>query len=459
MRNRYIYITLLSLLGFSAEATAQVLTQTPQLVVNITINQLRTDLLETYSPLYIEDGLKRLLNQGMVFPSASHSFTPVDPASASATIQTGTTPYYNGVTGTEWMNRSTLRPQNIIDDKEQGLSPTQLMTSTLGDELKIATKGQGKVFSFATTPECAILSAGHAADGAVWTAKGEWQMASYYKPANQWLNWYVNQFLPTKDENRSITDLALKCVEQLGLGRDDQTDLLCVNYDLEPDAVGYQLMDHNIAALLKGILNTIPQERVLFVLTGTGTTEEEQEQEQENERYRIPTGKVYINRSANLLNMYLGAMYGSAQYVETYYKNQIFLNQKLIEQKNLKRLEVLHLAQDFLLQLTGIRQVYTNNQLQTADTPQLQDIRNGYNKEKCGDLMIEVAPGWQLINEETHQQTTYRLGTIYFPIILFGYNFQPQRVLSPVTADRIAPTVARAIRIRAPNACKAEPLF
>ena len=457
MRNRYLYITLLSLLGFSAEATAQALAQTPQLVVNITINQLRTDLLETYVPLYTDDGLKRLLDQGMVFPTASYSFVPVDPASASASLQTGTIPYYNGITGIEWMNRSTLRPQSIIDDKEQGPSPTQLMTSTLGDELKIATQGQGKVFSFATTPECAILSAGHAADGAVWTAEGQWKLAPYYKPVNQWLKWFVNESQPTKDTNRSITDLALKCVEQLGLGRDDQTDLLCINYDLQSDAVGYQLMDYNIAALLKGILGSIPRERVLFVLTGTGTIEEEQEQE--NERYRIPTGKVYINRSANLLNMYLGAMYGSAQYVETYYKNQIFLNQKLIEQKNLKRLEVLRLAQDFLLQLTGIRQVYTNNQLQTADTPKLQEIRNGFNKEKCGDLLIEVAPGWQLINEETHQQTTYRLGAIHFPIILFGYNFQSQRVLSPVTVDRIAPTVARAIRIRAPNACKAEPLF
>jgi hypothetical protein len=70
-----------------------------------------------------------------------------------------------------------------------------------------------------------------------------------------------------------------------------------------------------------------------------------------------------------------------------------------------------------------------------------------------------VAPGWQLINEETQQQTTYRSAIVHFPIILFGYNIPAQRVLTPVTADRIAPTVARAIRIRAPNACKAEPLF
>lgn len=457
MRNRYLYITLLTMLGFSAEATAQVLQNAPQLVVSITVNQLRTDLLETYVPFYTQDGLKRLMEQGMMFPYAHYDFTPVDAVSASASLQTGTTPYYHGVTGTEWLNRTTLRPQHILEDQGQKLSPSQLMTSTLGDELKIATKGQGKVLSFATSAACAILSAGHAADGAVWIEKGKWQQSPYYKPANQWLSWYVNQYLPTNDNNRSITDLVIKSVEQLGLGNDDQPDLLCVNYDLQPDMVGYQLMDRNIAALVKGILGRIPQERVLFVLTGATTTEEEQESE--NERYHIPTGKVYINRSANLLNMYLGAMYGSAQYVETYYKNQIFLNKKVIEQKNLKRTEVLQLAQDFLSQLSGICQVYTSYQLQTSDSEALRLIRNGYHKEKCGDLIVEVNPGWQLVNEETHQQTTSRANVIPFPIILFGSNIQAQRVQTAVTAERVAPTIARAIRIRAPNACKTEPLF
>ena len=457
MRNRYLYITLLTMLGFSAEATAQVLSQAPQLVVSITVNQLRTDLLETYAPFYTQDGLKRLMEQGMMFPYAYYDFTPVDATSASASLQTGTTPYYHGVTGTEWLNRTTLRPQHILDNQGQKLSPSQLMTSTLGDELKIATKGQGKVLSFATSAACAILSAGHAADGAIWIEKGKWQQSPYYKSVNQWLTRYINQYLPTNDNNRSITDLVIKSVEQLGLGNDDQPDLLCVNYDMQPDMVGYQLMDRNIAALVKGILGRIPQDRVLFVLAGTTTTEEEQEDE--NERYHIPTGKVFINRSANLLNMYLGAMYGSAQYVETYYKNQIFLNQKVIEQKNLKRTEVLQLAQDFLSQLSGICQVYTSHQLQTSDSEALRLIRNGYHKEKCGDLIVEVNPGWQLVNEETHQQTTSRANVIPFPIILFGSNIQAQRVQTAVTAERVAPTIARAIRIRAPNACKTEPLF
>ena len=141
MRNRYLYITLLSILGFSAEATAQAIAQAPQLVVSIAVDQLRTDYLETYAPLYQQAGLKRLLAEGLVYPNASYSFAPVDRASATASLLTGSTPYYNGITGLEWLDRETLRPKNIVDDGQKGPSPAMLATSTLGDELKITTAG------------------------------------------------------------------------------------------------------------------------------------------------------------------------------------------------------------------------------------------------------------------------------------------------------------------------------
>lgn len=453
MRNRYLYFTLLSLLGFSAEAVAQALAQTPQLVVAITVDQLRTDHLETYAPLYQQSGLRRLLSEGLVFPNASYNFTPVDRASATASLMTGSTPYYNGVTGIEWMNRNTLRPQNIVSDN----TPAQLATSTLGDELKMAFNGLSRVFSFATHAENAILSAGHVADGLVWCSQGKWLTSSYYTPGNQWLSSYTRQYVPTEDANRNVTAIALKCVEQTGLGMDDYTDLLCVNYTLQPDLVGYQLLDHNIADLVNGIQRKLSSGRVLFVLTGTGSSEEEREGD--NERYRIPTGKFYINRAANLLNMYLGAIYGSAQYVEACHKNQLYLNRKYIEQKNLNLGNVLRQAQEFVLQMSGVRNVYTSTQLLTSDSQLLLRVRNGFHIDKCGDLLIDIAPGWQLVNEDTHHTNLSRVSNIPFPIIFFGHNIKSERITMPVTVDRIAPTIARAIRIRAPNACSAEPLF
>ena len=458
MSNRYLYITLLTLLGFSTEATAQVAKQAPQLVVSIAIEQLRTDHLEAYAPLYHHaSGLKQLMEEGLVFPHGSYNFLPVDRASSTASLMSGTSPFYHGITGSEWMDRHTLRPQNSVSDQQHLMSPQQLATSTLADELKISTNGLSKVFAFAIDAECAILSAGHAADGAAWILGSQWQMASYYTPINQWLSLYTRQYKPVGDNNSSLTEMALRCVEQTGVGQDDFTDLLSITYKIQPDEIGYQLLDRNISDLISGIHRKVPADKVLFVITGIGTQEEEREEE--NGRFRIPSGKFYINRTANLLNMYLGAIYGSAQYVEMSYRNQLFLNRQLIDKKNINRGDLLRQAQEFLLQMSGVRNVYTATQLLTSDSPLLQRVRNGFYAEKSGDLIIEVAPGWELINEDSHYSSVSRISYIPFPIIFFGADIKAQRVQTPVTVDRIAPTVARAIRIRAPNGCEAEPLF
>jgi hypothetical protein len=100
-----------------------------------------------------------------------------------ATLATGTTPYNHGVVGLKWLDRETLRPVFCVDDKRypgvqtsDASSPTFLGVSTLGDELKVATEGKSLVYAIAPYRDAAILSAGHAADGALWIddRTGQW---------------------------------------------------------------------------------------------------------------------------------------------------------------------------------------------------------------------------------------------------------------------------------------------
>jgi hypothetical protein len=333
-----------------------------------------------------------------------------------------------------------------------------LGTSTLGDELKIATNGIAKVFAFAATPENALLSAGHAADGAAWMQSNSWVITNYYEPMNQWLRGYTRLYQPSADKNASVTEIALDCIARSGIGIDEKPDLLSIGYSVTPDMEGYVALDRTVAQLVDSVSKRVPLDRVLFVLTSTGSERVENEQNN-NEKYRIPTGKFYINRTANLLNMYLGATYGTAQYVEAIYRNQLFLDHKLLERKNINIGDIMRRAQEFILQLSGVRHVYTANELTTSDNNQLNRIRNGFNVEKCGDLLIDIAPGWELVNENNHTSTTSRASNIPFPILFYGAGVKAQRIQTPVTADAIAPTIARIIRIRAPNACEAEPLF
>ena len=509
MRNRYIYITLMAVLGWNAETAAQNGARlAPKLVVNITIDQLRSDFLEAYAPLYGPDGFKKLIEQGQVYENASYPLIQTDRASAISTILTGAVPYYHSIVGQQWVNRETLRPQYCTEDiRQNGIpSPTHLAVSTLGDEMKVASGGQALIFAIAPFADAAILSAGHAADGALWMDEqtGQWTSSQYYSnqnpiytlgfselsnpgKQNKKLTWTplgqekvydfrhvfkshkkFQEYQTSGLINAHVTDLALAYVRQKGLGSDDITDLLCLTYYAGPfnhqpvtecqqelkDT--YLRLDQAIAALIRQLEEQIGQKNVLFVVTSTGYCDPEHT---DYAKYRIPTGTFYINRAAGLLNMYFGATWGQGRYIETYTDNQLYVNRKLLEQKRIGLTDFNQRAREFLLQMEGVRNVYTALQLLSENNSEIVKVRNAFHPQHSGDILIEVTPGWHLQNEDTGEDRVSQASTIPFPIIFYGADIQPTRVQTPVTTDRIAPTLSRTIRIRAPNACTSEPLF
>ena len=93
------------------EASAQT-----RLVVSLTIDQLRSDYIDAYSPYYGSQGFKRLLREGKIYKRVEYSFNVKDRAAAMAALNTGTTPSVNGIIGNEWLDRETGRPRNCVDD-------------------------------------------------------------------------------------------------------------------------------------------------------------------------------------------------------------------------------------------------------------------------------------------------------------------------------------------------------
>lgn len=468
--NRYIAIIIAALTATEMQAFQLA----PRLVVNITIDQLRTDYIEAFSPLYCQGGLRKLFAESIVYDAASYPYAPVDKASAAATLSTGTTPYYHGIVASKWLDRSTLRPVFCIEDSKHYLSPAKLATSTVGDEMKISSNGTAIVYSVAAAPETAILSAGHAADAAIWIdgKTGKWRTSTYYgatPPA--WFKAYTSistQSIKDKTAtNDAVVDMSLQVIKSTAMGKDDTSDMINITLTAtQPDGTAvtdwktemesvYMRLDKTLEKLIEGIEKEIGKENALFVITSTGYATETVAN---LEKYRIPTGTFYINRTANLLNMYLSAIYGQGMYAEACFRNQIYLNHKLIEQKRVSISEVLNRSQEFLVLSSGISDVYTSERLLAGNNDILK-IRNGFNPNLNGDITIEVTPGWRLLNEDTQETFTSRSGFVPFPIIIYGAGTKPQRITTQVTVDRIAPTIAKSIRIRAPNACSAAPLF
>lgn len=459
--NKYLVI-LLAVLS-STELQAQSLKSVPKLVVDITIDQLRNDLLEQYASMYSPNGFNRLTSQGVVYESANYPFSPIDPASAIASLSTGSTPHYNNIVGTKWLNRLTLRPTGCVEDSKYGASPARLATSTIGDELKISTQGAAIVYGVAEKPEWAVLSAGHAADAAFWKDEvtKKWTTSSYYSSdSKKWIDSYQRLYGEARQNNTNeeICKLAINCVRSKALGRDAVTDFLSVTLSAGNEIKAesnYLSLDRTLADFISQIESEIGRDNVLFIVTSTGCDDEVKTDYAE---YKVPTGVFYINRTANLMNIYLSAIYGQGRYVEGCFRNEIFLNRQLIDQKHLSLDDVLGRSQEFLFQNSGVRDVYTSTQLLRCGED-VAKLHYGYNADNSGDIIVNINPGWQLNNEETGENHTFRMGTLSFPIIFYGAGLQHQRVVTPVSVDRIAPTIAKAIRIRAPNACTAEPLF
>ena len=399
----------------------------------------------------------------------------------------------------------------------ESTSPSRLAVSNLSDELIIATQGVAEVYSIAPTREMAVLAAGHASQGAFWIndETGKWSGSTYYGTFPTWVSTYNDRqgldfrigemtwapYLPVTsyryltsevkqvtfkhkfdDErknkyrklktspyaNEEVNRLVNACLNATSVGRDLVPDMLNLayyagNYDHRPVSVlpmemqdTYVRLDANLAELLDIIDRKVGLSNTLFYITSTGYTDAEP---LDHTKYRIPTGEFHIKRCAALLNLYLAAIYGEGQYVEASHEQEIYLNHKLIEQKHLNLTEILERSSDFLVQFSGVKDVYSSHRIMLGSwTPDLDKVKNRYNKSCSGDLWVEVLPGWTILRD--HSLDTKVVRNIYTsaPFILMGWSVRPEIIYSPIQIGHIAPTLAHFMRIRAPNASALPPL-
>ena len=191
-RGSAVFILLISFFAGSSGQGAYLPPEKPSLIIGIIVEQLRYDHIEKFRDRFGENGIKRLINEGTYFKNASFEYMLTQSAPGHATISTGAEPSSHGIPSDSWY--LPLRNELIYSTKdasvnpvggsfESGLhSPVNLQASTFSDELKMATNQKAKVFSVGIKENSAILSAGHAANGAYWfdTGTGTWMSSTYF---------------------------------------------------------------------------------------------------------------------------------------------------------------------------------------------------------------------------------------------------------------------------------------
>src|SRR5436190_11853790 len=129
--------------------------QRPKLVIGIVVDQMRWDYLYRYYDRYLPTGgFKRLLNQGFSCENTMIPYAPSLTACGHSSIYTGSVPAINGITGNDWydshLDKSVYCTQDD-DVKTVGstttagqMSPRNLLTTTICDELRLATNFKSK---------------------------------------------------------------------------------------------------------------------------------------------------------------------------------------------------------------------------------------------------------------------------------------------------------------------------
>ncbi len=194
----FILIFFLSLLTTFAQKS-----ENPKLVVGIVVDQMRYDYLEKFYNDFGENGFKRIINGGTNFTNCKINYIPTVTGAGHASIYTGTTPYFHGIIANDWKDRktfnnvncvTTIRPTNKIYSEgiSKKQSPDQLLSTTIGDQIKLNYYGKCKVISISIKDRAAILPAGFAADAAYWFNEDNGKFITSYHYMNKLPNWVTN---------------------------------------------------------------------------------------------------------------------------------------------------------------------------------------------------------------------------------------------------------------------------
>lgn len=178
----------------------------PALIVWITVDQLRGDLLDHYRPAWT-GGFRRLLSDGRVYTQATHDHGRTVTAPGHAALSTGVHPSRHGIVSNGWYERAGDRwvaMSNVGDSSVRtvgatlpGVSPRNLLSSGLADWM-VTADSASMVASVSGKDRGAILPAAHVKGHVYWfEPAGGFVTSTYYRDAvPDWVVRFNNQVVP-----------------------------------------------------------------------------------------------------------------------------------------------------------------------------------------------------------------------------------------------------------------------
>jgi arylsulfatase A-like enzyme len=490
----------------ATQALASAFDAHPKLVVVIVVDQLRPDLLERNHARFRENGFRMLTDRGAYFLSCYYDYANTTTAPGHATLLSGSYSDGHGILANQWWDPAKKKSVAAVSDdsttlvgpvaKAPGASPRHLLTSTLGDELKLATRGRSRVFSTSLKDRSAVFSAGFAADGVYWMdpASGAWITSSYY--ASKLPGW-VERFnsdkrtekywnLEWKDgsgkllrstrrgpESRfadvvGVTPFAIEyqlefareLITQEKLGGGSATDLLVLGLS-SPDLLGHQAGPDSpeISQILLD-LDTKLEEFFAFLGRQIGLANVWIALAADHgiaplpadaAKVRLPAGSGEYTGLKERLNAALAAQFHAAgEYVAAVHWPQVFLSSEAFQRLKVSQAEAERAVGEALVRM-GMRAYYTKSRLARGEMPPDEEGRrylHSYSPHS-GWYVLGVPRPFHSPDSKANHGTGYSYDR-HVPLALFGLPFQAGHYRTPAEPVDLAVTLASLLGISSP---------
>ena len=461
----------------------------PKLVVGLVVDQMRWDYLYNYQ--WGEGGFKTLLSDGYLCNNTIIDYVPTVTAAGHASIYTGTTPAFHGIAGNNFMingkNVTSVQDDNERgvggNDKTRGKSPRNLVTTTIADQLQLATNFKSRAVGIALKDRAAILPAGHHPVGAYWYDKGSasFVTSTYYRDK---LPKWVSDFNKEHHDELSMDlnnlpmgitmtfALAEQALINEGLGQGEATDLLAIsvsNTDMCSHSYGthspkvdsiYRQLDREIAHFIQVLDQRIGRDNyLLFLSADHGGTHSYSRMTANG----LPSACWFHPDALIAANEMLEKQFGVKKLLKAEMEYTFYINHEAIDSARLDYDEVMRAACRALETPEEIQWAIDVAHIDSYPIPSIlkERIKLGYFPERSGEIYIVPRTGvyagkpeWACSNHGTWSQSDSHI-----PLIFMGWHITPGETSRLTHMTDIAATVCAMLHIQSPNGCIGTPIL
>ena len=485
------------------------------------VDQMRWDYLYRYQHRYGANGFKRILGEGFSCENTFISYAQTVTAAGHASVYTGSVPALNGIMGNDWYDRSKKKMVYCVEDdsvkivggvgNKEPMSPKNLISTTITDELELATNFRSKVIGVAIKDRGSILPAGHVADAAYWyePSSGNFVSSTWYmKELSPWAtafnqkklvdtfykqNWnlsfpfntylqsnindpvYIKAPFPRSLEgnigknygaiastpwgNTLTLEFSKLAIDAEKMGADSITDFLAISLS-SPDYIGhafgpnsvevednYIKLDRDLASFFAYIDKKVGKGNYLFFLTADHGVAHVPAFLNEN---KLPAKSMKSNKRAESETM---KKFGLTRLIESQANNQFYLDKKYLDSLGADYKSVKSYFINELKKEDDVLTAFDNDDINAANLPAeyKEMFQKGYSQKLAGDVQIVYKSNYFFGNVTGTTHGTMYPYDAHIPLLWMGWGVNHGMTNRKVYMSDIAGTIAAILKVQMPS--------